>query len=101
MRTILLPKDTFGDWDAVKILRRMVLTLPFWKQESNLDRIETCLEIDENLNNLQDGKFSISNEAWAFLKESMQLQGINPIPDSDLNRLYMLLFRAVVKADRS
>lgn len=91
-------------WNNISVLRKIVLVLPFWKVDSDLNKVESCLEIEEALDEAEthqgsiDNTLKISNEAWTYLKSAMQLQGITPFNDEKLNRLYMTLYKNVLRA---
>jgi hypothetical protein len=83
------------------IIREMVLTLAYWKG-GELPRVEAMLEIDEALN--ADGSLLLADDTANMLAEAMRLQmpngGSAQIQDPYLNRCYMLVFRAVLRADK-
>lgn len=90
-------------WNAVTIIREMVLTLPFWKDEMNVSRVDACLEIEDALDLALELPFELklSIDATNLLKEAMQLKNMNPIGNADLNRLYMTIYRNVLKAGKA
>ena len=103
MLKICLPENEVMNgalpWTAKKILRDLVLNLGFWKSGSEISKVNALLEIEDELD--KGFELNITKEAWGFLKDAMQLTGMNPIPDPVVNRLYMRTYKAVLTAQDS
>lgn len=95
-----LPKEevTSGGtkFNAARIIRETVLTLPFWKTGQDITKVSAALEIEDALDEMENNVLVVTKEAWTLLKDAMQLTGMNPIPDFTLNRLYMKIYRSVL-----
>lgn len=101
MKRVVLPKnvDASIKLTAADVLRNMVLILPFWKNESDLKIVNSCLEIDDALDKDAERPV-VSDEAHVHLSRAMGLQnGMASIQEPRTNRFYMRVFQAVLRAE--
>lgn len=95
MKKIELPesiKIEKEEWSGVRVIREGVLTLPFWKEASDLKLVNSCLSIDSALD---ADEFVISDDSHSHLSRAMAGA---VIPNPVMNRFYMKCFSAVLKA---
>lgn len=98
------PKD--GRWSVpgsalscADIIEKIVLTTPFWKTDSLLKRVEANLAIGEAVEKNPTEPL-ITDDQWGILCEAMSLQnGAVQIQEPQTNRIYMLAFKAVLRAE--
>lgn len=99
MKKIKFPQDSIDQLTSASLIRNMVLVLPFWKNDSDLKKVDAMLEIDAAIEKAPLEP-EISTDAHALLVSAMSLQnGAANIPDPRINRFYMRVFRTVLVAD--
>jgi hypothetical protein len=86
---------------GAQTIRDAVLTLPFWKEGSDLKRVDAFLEIEDALD-AAPNEPTVSTEARNFLKDAMQLRlpngNFGTVNGTRQNRFYMRVLRAVLVA---
>jgi hypothetical protein len=107
MKKIVFPKGPKnGKWivngketSCAEIITDLVLTTPWWKNESVLKRVEANLTIDDECRRHPDAPI-ISDDEHGILVQAMSLQnGQLQVQDPATNRLYMVTFKAVLRAE--
>lgn len=86
-----------GSVTAAKLISNAVLTLPFWRADAELKRVESCLRISDELEaNPQQPRVTL--EELELLRQAM-VMGQNVITDSKQNLYYLRVMRAVLRAE--
>lgn len=100
MKIIKLPTDIIedgGTWSAELVLRKVVLTLPYWR--SSLDAVNHSLEIHEALDKSVES-LELSTDGANALAVAMRLEGVQPQFSATFSRYYQRVFRSVLIADK-
>jgi hypothetical protein len=88
-----------GELGCADIITKLVLTTPFWKNESILKRVEANLAIGDEVEK-NPYEPVISDDEHGILVDSMSMQnGAVQIQEPQTNRIYMLTFKAVLRAE--
>jgi len=97
MKQIEFPQNvTIGkeEWSAAAMIRKGVLTLPFWKEAADLKTVDACLAIEKALQ-LDERKPRLSDDAQSLLGRAMATA---VVADSQMNAFFMQCFSAVLRA---
>ena len=87
---------------AWALLQRLVMTLPYWRNDSELERVDAHLEISAALGNEECHEITISDDGWKHLRVAMSIQnqGVTVNFAHELNLFYMKLMQAVLRAEQ-
>jgi len=81
-------------WTSANLIRRGVLTLPFWKESAELKTVEACLAVSKALD-INEASPVVSDDVASLLGKAMATA---VVADGDINQFFMQCFSAVLRA---
>jgi len=109
MILVRLPETADDKRDARRVIREMVMTLPYWLLGAQLDRIDAHEEILAGLDAEPEPEaprfvLRLSEDARKHLRAAMSLTADNGMPTGQIsepliNRYYVRILRTVVAAE--